>query len=192
MKYDVLIVDPPWKYDNIKTGGSHKSGAAQKYETMSTLQLLDLDRLITRVMNDDSYIFLWSTNSMIGEALGILAEWGFLYKTMLTWNKMRYGMGYWFRSQTEHCLFGVNGKVPALKSNYRNLITEEPREHSQKPCSFYGMINSLFPNKKILELFATEKYPNDNWTCIGKAITDNDIEKDLKELIQIDNDDYWF
>jgi len=30
-KYNVIYADPGWKYDNEKTGGSHKSGAAQKY-----------------------------------------------------------------------------------------------------------------------------------------------------------------
>lgn len=183
MKFDVLIVDPPWKYNNVRTGGSHKSGAAQKYETMSFVELINLDRLIISVMKEDSYIFMWTTNPMLHESLNLIGEYGYQYKTCITWDKGKYGMGYWFRSQTEHCLFGISGKIPALKSNFRNLIREGPRDHSQKPTAFYAMVNDLFGEKKILELFATEKYPSDNWTCIGKEITGNPIEKDLEELI---------
>jgi len=40
-KYNVIYVDFPWKYRNVKTGGSHTSGASQKYDTISTDVLRD-------------------------------------------------------------------------------------------------------------------------------------------------------
>lgn len=185
-KYDVLIVDAPWKYNNKKTGGSHKSGASQKYDTMTTDDLSDLRFYINDLMQENSYLFLWTTNSMMKEALYLVECYGFEFKTILTWDKMRYGMGYWFRGQTEHCLFGVKGKVPALKTNFRNLIQEKPNGHSKKPDVFYGMIQTVFNGKNILELFATrERFAN--WTCIGNEISGHDIETDLRELVRQEN-----
>ncbi len=35
MSYHMILADPPWKYRNTKTGGSHTSGAAQKYPTLT-------------------------------------------------------------------------------------------------------------------------------------------------------------
>lgn len=183
MKFDVLIVDAPWSYNNKKTGGSHKSGAAQKYNTMNYLEIAELKNYLSDLMKENSFLFFWITNSMIKEGLYIMDDWNYDYKTMLTWDKMRYGMGYWFRGQTEHCLFGVKGKVPALKTNFRNLIQEKPNGHSKKPDVFYGMIQTVFNGKNILELFATrERFAN--WTCIGNEISGHDIETDLRELVK--------
>lgn len=183
MKFDVIVCDPPWKYNNKKTGGSHKSGSAQKYKTMDYLQIADLHHDFYDIMSENSCAFLWVTNPMLKEGLYILEDWGYEYKTMLTWDKMRYGMGYWFRGQTEHCLFGIKGNVPALRSQFKNLITERLFKHSKKPDVFYYMINKIFEGKKILELFATrERFAN--WTCLGNEISGNDIVTDLEKLGQ--------
>ena len=47
-----------------------------------------------------------------------MRAWGFKYKTMLTWRKIRKdggsdgrGVGFYFRNVTEHVLFGVRGRT---------------------------------------------------------------------------------
>ena len=40
--YQALSVDPPWEYRSKRTGGSMKSGACQKYPTMSLDELASL------------------------------------------------------------------------------------------------------------------------------------------------------
>lgn len=183
MKFDVLIVDPPWSYNNKKTGGSHSSGSEQKYDTMSLIELAQLESYIHPLMNVDSCCFIWTTNSMIFDAFTLMGIYGYSYKTLLTWNKKRYGMGFWFRGQTEHCLFGIRGKVPALRSTFPNLLEEKSFKHSRKPDSFYYMIQTLFAGKNILELFATrERFAN--WTCIGNEISGMDIVTDLTKLLE--------
>ena len=42
MKFNVLVIDPPWQYRKRETGGSLKSGAAQKYNTLTIKQLEEL------------------------------------------------------------------------------------------------------------------------------------------------------
>ena len=49
-----------------------------------------------------------------------MAAWGFTYKTMLIWHKVRKdggsdgrGVGFYFRNVTETVLFGVRGRTPA-------------------------------------------------------------------------------
>jgi hypothetical protein len=34
-KYRIIYADPPWKYDNVRTGGSLQSGAAAKYPVLT-------------------------------------------------------------------------------------------------------------------------------------------------------------
>lgn len=38
-KYRTLLIDPPWRYHNVKTGGSMLFGSAQKYQTLSIEEL---------------------------------------------------------------------------------------------------------------------------------------------------------
>ncbi len=42
-KYRLILADPAWKYNNVRTGGSMNSGAAHHYNTMSMSELFALD-----------------------------------------------------------------------------------------------------------------------------------------------------
>lgn len=198
MKFDILIMDPPWSYNNKRTGGSLKSGSGQHYETMTFTDLWLLwlwpKDYLARVMDENSMCFMWTTNSMIEEALELLSLYGYKFKTMITWVKKNYGLGYWFRGKTEHCLFGVKGNVKALRINMSNvIISDKVLKHSEKPEEFYNYIRQIVGesyvkhDKKlnILELFARKQryLTGFNWTCLGKEITGNDIEEDLKQLL---------
>lgn len=200
-KFDCLLVDPPWEYNNKKTGGTHKSGSVQKYETMTAPQILDLyeDLELDKIVEDDSCLFLWSTNSMLSDALLTMFMWGFTYKTMLTWVKPNYGMGFWYRSKTEHILFGVKGKVKPFRFNKPNVFyTQKPLKHSQKPQKSYIIVEQAAQmvsfdkdrrGTNILELFARKRHISANqtirWECLGKEITGNSIEVDVQNLIAL-------
>jgi hypothetical protein len=47
MKYNVIYADPPWTFNNKNTGGSFKSGAANKYKvmTLEDIILLPIDAI---------------------------------------------------------------------------------------------------------------------------------------------------
>jgi N6-adenosine-specific RNA methylase IME4 len=199
MKFDCLVIDPPWQYDNKRTGGTHKSGAEQKYDIMDFLNISTLSIHLDKVMADNSVIFLWITNPMLERGLQLLKLWNYEYKTMITWVKKSYGMGYWFRGKTEHILFGVKGNVKAFRLNTPNLIvSNKTLKHSQKPIEFYNLVQKsartmldqqdYLTKINILELFARKpveifKVDGANWTCLGKEITGNDIREDLSRLI---------
>ena len=154
--YNVLYVDPPWNYNNKRTGGSMKSGASQQYD------ILDEDGIVNIIRNipttESSVIFLWSTTPMIKSALSILEKLGFTYKTQIVWIKTgRLGMGFWVRVQTEFLLLGVKGKVAPFRSSMRNFVMEKPGKHSVKPIQFYDIIEKLtaeMPDRKMIEIFA--------------------------------------
>lgn len=191
------MADPPWQYDNKKTGGSLKSGSSQKYSTMQLMELIDLNIYLDSLMDKDSMCFIWTTNSFMRQALTLLDHWGFQFKTLLTWEKRSYGLGYWFRNKTEHVLFGTRGKVPSLTRlgvNLPNIFkSDKVLKHSEKPEEFYKYIVTVATKytihkgyaTNILELFARKNrdyYCYMNWTCLGQEITGNDIRKDLKAL----------
>lgn len=185
-KFNVLVADCPWYYNNKRTGGSLSSGSEQHYQTMTLDDLHSLNSYLDNVMDDNSVLFLWITNPMLPDGLQIMKSWGFTYKGCITWVKKSYGLGYWFRGKTEHMLLGVRGKVKPFRTNLPNvIISDTVYRHSEKPYESYKLITEatqhMKPKPNVLELFA--RRPFRNWTCIGSELTGNDIRKDLQNLI---------
>jgi N6-adenosine-specific RNA methylase IME4 len=55
-KYRVIYADPPYQYRNVRTGGSMKSGSAQKYPVMKTEDICGLP--VNKISDNDSVLFL--------------------------------------------------------------------------------------------------------------------------------------
>lgn len=129
--FNIIYGDPAWEYNSKKTGGNMTSGAADQYQTLSTDQICQMP--VVQMFARDAVCFLWVTVPMLEDGLKVLRSWGFEYTTMITWHKiMSWGLGYWFRGQTEHILFGVRGNVEAFrfqKANFKALaLTEADRQ----------------------------------------------------------------
>lgn len=184
MKYNILYVDPPWSYDNKKTGGSMKSGALTKYPTMPLADLCALP--MPEVADKNSVLFLWATVPLMPEAFQVMTAWGFKYKTMLTWVKTgKLGMGFWFRGQTEHLLVGIRGKVKPFKMQETNVVTLPALDHSTKPQQFRLIIDNatryMEPQNR-LEIFARQT--GIGWTAIGNQIDGITVQEALQQIIQ--------
>jgi len=117
---------------------------------------------------DDAHLYLWVTNSMLAEGLRVLKAWGFELKTMITWRKPKLGLGRYFRSQTEHVLFGVRGKLPLRAQDIPNFLEAPQGRHSEKPEAFYELVERASPGP-YLELFARRGRPGP-WTCWGAEV----------------------
>lgn len=171
MSYNVIYADPPWSYKNKNTGGSMKSGATAKYPCMTTEEIKTLP--IKSIASRDSCLFLWATVPMLPDAMQVMEAWGYKYKTMLTWRKiMSLGMGYWYRGQCEHLLFGVKGKVKAFRYQHANFIQSKAGKHSEKPEEFRALIEAStgkLPDRRMVELFARSKH--DGWDAWGNEVT---------------------
>jgi N6-adenosine-specific RNA methylase IME4 len=73
-----------------------------------------------------------------------MAHWGFAFKTVLTWVKPRWGLGSYFRNQTEHVLFGIRGDIstrPAAAS-IPTFFEAPMGDHSEKPEKFYEIMRA--------------------------------------------------
>jgi len=146
--FATIVIDPPWQYGNKATRGA----AEDHYPTMTQDELIALEL----PAEDDAHLYLWVTNNFLRDGLELCEAWGFAYKTMLTWVKPQMGMGNYFRSVTEHVLFGVRGSLPTLRNDRTNVISADRKRHSAKPEAFYDLVAEMSPGP-YLEMFARQR-----------------------------------
>src|SRR6185295_12319201 len=119
--YGAILADPPWQFTN-RTGKMAPEHRRLKRYTTLTLQAIK-DLPVSVVAAEQSHLYLWVPNALLGEGLEVMAAWGFQYKTNLIWHKIRKdggpdgrGVGFYFRNTTEMVLFGVRGRLRTLAS----------------------------------------------------------------------------
>jgi N6-adenosine-specific RNA methylase IME4 len=154
--FRVIVCDPPWRYDKRPDDPTQRG--ALPYPSMTTDEIAALP--VAARAHADCVLWLWTTNAHLPEAFGIVAGWGFEYKTMLTWAKHKMGVGDWLRGQTEHCLMCVRGKPTIQLTNQTTLLMAPAGEHSEKPAEFYERVEALCPGAK-LEMF--QRTPRAGW-----------------------------
>lgn len=171
-RFGTVLADPPWRFINRtgKVAPEHKRLA--RYETMTSAEIAALP--VWDIVADRSHLYLWSPNILVPEAFKVLEAWGFTYKSMIVWHKVRKdggsdgrGVGFYFRNVTETVLFGVRGGLRTFAPGRRqvNLIATRKREHSRKPDELYPIIEACSPGP-FIELFA--RYPKPGWAAWGK------------------------
>jgi N6-adenosine-specific RNA methylase IME4 len=164
-EYDVILADPPWRYDFSATVNRE---VENHYPTMSLEEI----KAIAVPAAKDAALFLWATAPLLPYALEVMAAWGFAYRTCAVWDKEKIGMGYWFRVQHELLLVGVKGafRTPEPSVRVSSVIRAERQEHSRKPEIVYAVLEDMFPEARLLELFARQDSQSlrPRWSAWGK------------------------
>lgn len=150
MTYRTIVADPPWRYQRSGVQG------AVPYGTLSESEIAGLP--VQELAADDAHLYLWVTTPKLWGSPNpaeIAAAWGFTYKTLITWVKgSRVGIGWYYRVDTEHCLFCVRGNLPIPAALRQSNVLWSPRSHhSAKPEAFLDLVEQVSPGP-YLELFA--------------------------------------
>lgn len=156
--YNVILADPPWKYQVFK-GNKGKRTAESFYPCLSTEEIANLQ--VASLVGWNCALFLWVTAPLLPDGLKIIETWGFRYITIgFTWikttknGKIFKGMGHYTRANAELCLLGIRGRMPVFDHSVSQVIVAPRQEHSRKPDEVYERIEQLYPNANYVELFA--------------------------------------
>lgn len=181
MAYDVIYADPPWHYNSRKAGDERKDktkfggGAEKHYPLMRDEELAAMRPLIDGWAADNCALFLWSTCPKLDSGLRILDAWGFRYATVaFAWvkrtqaNGLRYNPGYYTASNVEVVLLGVRGSMRPKRPMIQQIVEAPRREHSRKPDEVARRIELMYPEARMLEMFA--RYSRDGWDAWGNEI----------------------
>lgn len=155
-KCSTIVLDPPWDWgdegDQDQLGRARPTYATMTIEEIAALPVGDL-------VTDNAHIYLWITNRSLPKGFALLERWGFRYICALTWCKPSFGMGNYFRGQTEHVLFGVRGSLPLLRADVGTwFAADRPGKHSGKPNEFYTLAEQCSPGP-WLEMFQRKARP---------------------------------
>jgi N6-adenosine-specific RNA methylase IME4 len=163
-KFATIVIDPPWDWGD--EGDQDQLGRARPdYSTMTIEQLEQLD--VAGLADEDCHIYLWITNRSLPKGFRLLGAWGFRYITAITWVKPHFGMGNYFRGQTEHVLFGVKGSQPLKRKDVGTAFMADRGTggHSSKPATFLDLVESCSPGPYI-EMFSRSS--RDGWITWGE------------------------
>jgi len=152
-KYQIIYADPPWPYDK-GLWERQNSRASSHYKLMTIEEICDLP--INDIADTNCHLYLWIPNQQLGNGWGkkVYESWGFVLKNIITWCKPQISLGYYFRNNTEHLLFGVKGSIRTLDRRQGTHIIAERERHSKKPNIFRDKIIEWSGDLPRIELFA--------------------------------------
>lgn len=129
------------------------------------MELKDIEEL--PVPSDENCVlFLWATAPKLTEALDVMRNWGFTYRTCMVWDKEEIGMGYWFRNQHELLLVGIKGNIspPEPTKRVSSVFRKKSKGHSVKPYKIRDLVKEWYPAYEKIELFSRENHEGwDSW-----------------------------
>lgn len=139
-----LVIDPPWDWGD-EGDDDQKGRARPDYQSMSFAEVKELP--VVKHVLPNSHLYLWITNRSLPKGFELIEHWGFRYVTCLTWCKPSFGMGNYFRGQTEHVLFGVRGSLPLKRRDIGTTFHGKRGKlgHSAKPTEFYELVEVASP-----------------------------------------------
>lgn len=166
--FRTIYADPPWPE---RGAGRIRRGADAHYRVMSVAAIAALP--VSQIAAANAHLYLWTTNNYLPAGIEVMAAWGFRYVTTITWAKGRPGLGQFFQGMTEHCLFGVRGRLryrytpTGKRALGKTLITASVGDHSTKPEEMRRQIENVsYP--PYIELFARKKSPG--WDVWGDQV----------------------
>jgi site-specific DNA-methyltransferase (adenine-specific) len=186
--YNIIYADPPWAYRSKgmyqETFPKRKQirkyqGVNEHYSTMDITKICTLD--VEKIAAKNCALFLWVTDSHLPEALRLIKEWGFKYRSIaFIWikrssrGKLCANVGAWTMKNAEICLIATKGNMAKNKvaNNIYQIIDEERTTHSKKPEEARRRIERIFGGLPKIELFARQKV--EGWDAWG-----NEVESDI-------------
>ena len=164
-KYRVIYADPPWSYNDKKP--PETGGVEEEYPTMSLEDICNLP--VQNIADETAVLFLWATTPLIREGFKVMEAWGFDYKTLVTWDKVRPFPGNYFSVQQEFLLLGTKGScLPDCDERPHSIIRVEKGRHSEKPEEFRKIIETLYKYGNKVECFARKQ--TEGWDVYGNDI----------------------
>lgn len=159
--YNIILADPAWSYRTPTWRG----GTGRHYKCMELDEMIKLP--VLGLAAEDAVLLMWSTWPKLDEAMTLIRQWGFTFKTVFTvWvkqnknsNKLAIGNGCYTRANNEPLLLATRGLISRYqqRDNFVNVYISRRQDHSAKPDAIYEMIFDRFGDLPRIELFCRKR-----------------------------------
>lgn len=186
--YDVIVSDPPWKYDVAGKGW----GKAENYYRTHPLDEIVSMGGMPDILADRGVLFLWATSPLLDDAIELLNKWGLTFRGVaFVWVKTKktepttpigaQGVRPSIVKPTVEFVLAASrvkrGRpMPLFDESVRQVILAPKREHSRKPDEVFERIEALYPDARRLEMFARQSRAG--WDAWGNEATKFDQKDD--------------
>jgi len=199
MKFQVIIADPPWSFDDklAKMKANTRRSAESQYGVMTLNDIIGLD--VASLADPDGCVLgLWVPGSFMEAGIQVYQGWGFKLKQNFVWVKTKkkmpkhmmyvdeclaFGMGRLFRQTHETAYICASGKsvYKSLEDHSQRSVCFYPNlGHSIKPQHLHASFEAMFPEANRLELFARRATPG--WHCVGRECPTS-LGEDIRDSI---------
>ena len=175
MTYDIVLMDPPWKY--YGSGDKH-AAAAKHYHCEPHEEIAQISPPLAK----PGILFMWTTSAFMADAISLLEGWNLHYR----------GVAFvWVKTKADGTPIGAQGVRPSITKPLTEFViagsTEKKgrplklhsesvcqtifaprREHSRKPDETFERINLMYPNASKLEMYSRENRPG--WQSWGNEV----------------------
>jgi N6-adenosine-specific RNA methylase IME4 len=189
--FDIVLADPPWRYNSRTAHSKFGRGCSGHYPMMSTADIAALP--VGDVAAPRATLFLWATWPKLEAAATVMGAWGFRYITVgFLWVKTNpddgryfFGPGYYSKANTEPCLLGRRGRpMKPATDMVASLVVSPRREHSRKPEAVRNRIALMYPEARKVELFCREAA--NGWEAWGNEVKTSAFARQEKLFQGID------
>ena len=148
-KFKTIVADPPWAYKTRMSGtlipGATDTPAMKTapmpYPTMNVDKIAALP--VRDFSEDDSHLYLWTTQSFLRDAYSVLDAWGFRQGAILVWSKPPKGVCGTYVCSVEFCIFGRRGNLQHKRRQLGTCYQWPRSSHSTKPEAFLDMEDKM-------------------------------------------------
>ena len=166
-KHRIIYADPPWDYGSSPTA-KNTATPDLKYPVMSLEDICKMP--VKEIADENAVLFLWATSYHIFQSQSVLEAWGFTYKSMFIWDKVKHNMGCYNSVRHEILLIATRGScTPDNLELFDSVQSIERKQHSEKPEEFRQIIDKLYKYGNKIELFARKQ--TEGWEVYGNELS---------------------
>ena len=147
-KFATVVVDPPWPMTKIlRDWRPNQVGFDYPVMSVAEVGLMPLGGVLAA----DAFVFLWTTQRFLPDAISVVRKWGCKYRMTMVWHKpggiMPPNLPMF---NAEFVVIGAKGNPFFNETVGFRLANNWPRRgHSEKPEGFYDLLRRVTPGPRL-------------------------------------------
>ncbi len=170
MKFDMVMVCPPWKRFGAYRRRPIILGDEIPPKTQRALEAFEfIEHTLRDFTSSDHMVYMWVNQKNVIDCRAYMSRLGYEMRGSIMWVRPKWKPGS-YEKTVEFLLVGSKGKIPAFSNEYMNMIesafTGMVTNRLAKPKDAYELLEMEFPGSRRLQLYGWTRRPG--WTVFHR------------------------